>query len=405
MKTQINFVFFLLLIVLTACATEDITSETAERQALLVDVEEVINKSIRQTLELNGQALPSQVFPLFTQVPLTVEEVHKQVGEAVEKGDVIITLNNDIAVQQLNQAKKVVTELERTLAQAKQLNNRASASIEHVQALETEMNQSLERIRQLVNELQAENADVSLLEFIRHSLELSIKQAELSQAAGSLQQLPSINTMEIEMQLEGARENVRQAEVVLAATKLTAPIDGTIGQLDVSANQTAIPNTPLATVVALDPITATFAANHFQIGYLSRGMEVEVMIDGLNERVTSSITTVAPVVNPETNTFPIEIQIANPNEQIKGGMKATALIDLGTIEEATVVPIHAVMYDDNVPYTFVVNQDHVRKKELILGTRDGQYIEVLDGLTVNEIVVTTGKERLTDGAKITIRNE
>ncbi|MFV8827399.1 efflux RND transporter periplasmic adaptor subunit [Alkalihalobacterium sp. APHAB7] len=398
------FIFFLLLS-FTGCATDDITSDSAERQSLLVSVEQAKQSKIRQSLELNGQMLPKEQVPLFTVAPLEVKEVHKKVGEEVNKGDLLITLDAELASEQVNQAKKAVTELEKALNQANELNRTAQNEVQRLQTLQQELEQSLNATRSVIENLDEENADVALLEFIRNSLELSLKQAELSQAAGSIHQVPRINTTELEIQLETAKQNVRQAEQGVQATQLKAPISGVIAQMDVTVGQMAVPNAPLAVIVNLDPVVATFSANSFQISKIQTGMDVSITINGINQTYENSITTVSPVVNPQTNTFTVEAEIDNTDRIIKGGMRATAVVDLGTIDEAIVIPIDSVLYEDNEAFVYKVNDTTVVRQSVELGSREGNLIEVLEGIKVSDTVVTTGKERLTEGAQITIRNE
>ncbi|WP_096199057.1 efflux RND transporter periplasmic adaptor subunit [Bacillus sp. FJAT-45350] len=397
--------FILFIIFLTACQTNDITNDEVERQSILVETATVSKETIEKTLELNGQALPANQLPLFTPTPLTVEQVHKTVGDEVSKDDLIISLDDQGAKRQLNLARNVVTELEKALSQANQLRKNTEQNITKLQQQQNELEQSLKQTQKLLSELGDEDADVSLVEFVRSSLELSLKQAELQQSAGSMQQIPSINTLELETQLTSARENVRQAELALEMTKLRSPINGVIALLDVTEGQTAIPNSPLVMVVELDPVVATFTANSFQVAQLTRGMDALLTINGIEEQLQGTISVVSPVINPQTNSFTVEIPVDNTELKIKGGMKATAHIKLGTIEEALMVPLTAILYDDLQPYVYVVNEGTVTRTNIIIGMRNEDMIEVVDGLSAEDIIVTTGKERLTEGVEITIRSE
>ncbi|WP_078555171.1 efflux RND transporter periplasmic adaptor subunit [Bacillus alkalicellulosilyticus] len=403
--SRIVLVIFVFLFVISACSSDEITNEGQERTSLLVDVSEVTESTIKQTLELTGQALPQEQIPLFTTIPLEVTEVAKQVGDSVTKGDLIISLNDEEARRQINQAKDVVKELENAVSQAEQLNRTTERNIEELRELEAELQQSLQRSQEMIENLSEDSPEQSLLEFIQHSLELSMKQAQLSQAAGAIQQTPPINMMELDMQLAQAKENVRQAEQALQATELTAPIDGVIAQLDVIEGQTALPNSPLATVVVLDPVIATFSANQYQVGKIFPDMETEVTIDGLNLSFDSTISVVSPVVDPQTNTFLVQIPLENQDLRIRGGMRTTALIDLDTIEEALVIPVDSILYDDTGSFVYLAEDTEARRQDIVIGSREQNLVEVLEGLAVGDRVITTGKERVTDGAQITIRNE
>lgn len=392
-------------LILTACATEDITSDQVERQQLIVDAEPISISSINQVLELSGQLLPKTQVPLLTTMPLEVMDVHVEVGQAVEQGETLIILNDEEARRQVTQARKAVEELEHGLAQAQQLNKSLESNTSQLQELEQELTESINRSQEMIEAINPDEIEASLTALLQASLDVSLKQAELAQAAGSAGALTPVNTIELELQIQNANEAVRQAESALQSTKITAPISGVVSQLDAAVGQTAIPNNPLAIISDLAQVDATFSVNSFQVAKLSPGMAATLTIAGLNEQMTSEISIVSPVVNPQTNTFTVQIPLNNESAQLRGGMRVTAMIDLDTISEALVIPARAILYEDGEPYAFVLDETVVRRQPLELGTRDGDVFEVLDGVAENDQVVTTGKERLTDGAAITIRSE
>lgn len=393
------------LLLLASCSTKDITSETSLGQQIPVDVSAVKEITLEQKLELSGQALPNTTIPLFTTTPLTVEEVYKKVGEKVTKGEKLLKLDDEIVRNQASQAQRVVTELQNGITAAKQLQKTAQTNLAEIQTLQTELEASLEKSRQLIRGLTDETEESSLLMIIQQSLETSLKQAELTQAAGKIGNLPQMNIAELEMQLEAAKQNARQAQMAVDATTITSPIDGIIAEINVAPNQIAPPNNSLATVVNLSPIIATFQVNSFQVVQLKENMKATLVIDGLQEEIESQIQVVSPTINPQTNLFKVEIPVPNDAERIKGGMRVTAFIDIGGIEKANVIPVESVLYDENSAYVFTIKDGIAKRNNVILGIRSGDVIQVHEGIAKNDLIVVRGKERLTDGAEITVRNE
>lgn len=394
-----------LLLVTVACSTKDITSETTAGQKIPVDVASVKEINLEQKLEISGQALPNSIIPLFTTTPLTVVEVNKKVGDKVSVGDQILKLDDELIRSQANQAQKAVKELEKGISAANELQKTAEKGMAELQQLQRELEASLETSRQLIRGLTDENEETSLIRIIQQSLETSVKQAELTQRAGQFGNMPQINVTELEMQLEVAKQNARQAQIAVDATKVTAPIEGTIAELNVSPNQIAPPNNALATIVNLNPIMATFHVNSFQVVQLKKNMTASLLIDGFQDEIEGKIEVVSPTINPQTNLFKVEIPIPNDEERIKGGMRVTAFINIGGIEKANVIPVDSVLYDENSPFVFIVNDGIAKRKDIVLGIRSGDVIQVYEGLTKSDVVVTRGKERLTDGAEVTVRNE
>ncbi|WNF35741.1 efflux RND transporter periplasmic adaptor subunit [Bacillaceae bacterium IKA-2] len=408
MKRLAQITSSLLFIFLIACSTEDITSETTAEQQTPVEVASAQEINLEQKLELSGQAFPSAVIPLFTPTPLTVIEVIGKVGDKVKIGDNILKLDQELVRGQASQAQKAVEELEKGITAAKELQKNVQIGTEQVKKLQQEIQTSINQSRELINSIDNPDEDLQdlpLLGIIQQSLEISLKQAELSQVAGQVSSLPQVNVRDLEMQLDIAKQNVQQAQKAVESTTITSPIAGTISEINVTENQIAPPNTALVTVVDLNPIIATFYVNSYQVAQLKESMTATLTVDGLVEEIKSTIQTVSPTINPQNNLFKVEIAIQNDAKSIKGGMRITALIDLGGIEKATVIPIDSVLYDENSPYVFLAKNGVVARQNVVLGIRSDDVIEVHEGITKDDLVVTRGKERLTDGAEITVRNE
>lgn len=396
---------FLSILFLAACSTDDIASDSEVSQFIPVEVAQVQELDLEKTLDLNGQALPSTIIPLFTPSPLEVQDVQVKVGDKVTTGDLLIKLDQTQVKSQVEQAKKVVTELEKGISKAKELQASNQQSIQELKVMEQELEKSLTNTRSLIEDLGEEDSTTTILTVIQEALEFSLKQAELAQAAGRLNAFPQINVNELEMQLDVAKGNVKQLERALEATKLTSPIEGVVAELNVIKDQLALPNTPLATIVNLNPINATFFVNSYEVTKLQPGMTATIEVEGLRDSFISEIETVAPTINPQTNLFEVKISIPNDQHVIKGGMRISAYVHLENIERALVIPIDSVLYSDNEPYVFIVEEDTSIHKNIVLGMRSGIYVEVVEGLQNGQRVVTRGKERLTDGSEITIRNE
>ncbi len=389
---------------ITACVTDDITSDQVERQRLLVEVEKISQNSINQVLELSGHLLPRNQVPLITTLPLEVKEVHVKVGQAIKFGELLLTLDDTEALRQLNQAQNIVAQLKQSLAHAREINRSIEKNHSNLQELQQELQNSINRSRALIDDLNREELEDSLVDLLQTSLEVSLNQAELVQATSSVSFTP-INTMELEVQIQNAELAVQQAEEMVRSSKVTAPISGVISQLDVTVGQTALPSQPLAIISNLAEIDATFSVNSFQVTKLSPGLRVTLSIPGINDIQTGTISSISPVTNPQSNTFSVLVPLNNESLNMKGGMRTNAVIDLKTINETLVVPANALLYENGEPYVFVVTNNTVRRQALELGTREGDLIEVVSGVEKDDQVVTTGKERLTDGAEITIRNE
>ncbi|CAG9622843.1 efflux RND transporter periplasmic adaptor subunit [Sutcliffiella rhizosphaerae] len=394
------FLFFL-----TACSQKEITSHNSESSIIPVTVAEVTEKNISDTIELIGLAVPEIQVPLLTTSPLTVESVHVKVGDIVKKGELIVSLDSEAATEQVTQAQSAVTELENALSKMKEMQKayENQASLSDIPKLQEELNQSLEKSQALLDGVNT--GAVTSLDLIQSSVEVMVKQAQLATVAGQAQQMPVFNTMEMEMQLTQAQQGLKQAQQVANATSITSPIDGIVSELNVVKDGIATPNVPIGTIIQLDQIAANFQVNSYQVSKLQSEQSATVSFEGIADTFDSTIDTISPTVNQQTNMFSVTIPINNENLSIKGGMRATAYVAVENLEAQTVVPMEAILYEDNEPYVYVINDNKAVKQNVLTGFRDNEYMQIIEGLNKGQKVAVSGKERLKDGAEVSEQSE
>ncbi|MCM3616854.1 efflux RND transporter periplasmic adaptor subunit [Sutcliffiella horikoshii] len=384
----------------TACSQKEITSQNTESNKIPVTMAEVTEKNISNTIELVGLAVPETQVPLLTTSPLTVETVHVKIGDIVKKGDLIVTLDSEAATEQVNQAQSAVTELENALSKMKEMQQAAEnqASLSDIPKLQEELNQSLEKSQALLDGV--DTGAVTSLDLVQSTVDVMVKQAQLANAASQVQQMPTFNTMEMEAQLNQARQGLKQAQQMAEATSITSPIDGIISELNVVADGIASPNVPIGTVIQLDNIAATFQVNSYQVSKLKDGLDATVSFEGLPDSYESKIETVSPTVNQQTNMFSVTIPVSNTELEIKGGMRATAFVAVDNLEAQTVVPMDAILYEEANPYVYIIEEGKAVRQDVTTGFRDNEFMQIIEGLKKGQTVAVNGKERLKDGAEI-----
>lgn len=389
----------------TACSQKEITSQNTETNKIPVTVAEVTERNISNTIELVGLAVPETQVPLLTTSPLTVESVHVKIGDIVKKGDMIVSLDSEAATEQVNQAQSAVTELENALSKMKEMQQAAEnqASLSDIPKLQQELNQSLEKSQALLDGV--DTGAVTSLDLVQSTVDVMVKQAQLANAASQLQQMPTFNTMEMEAQLNQARQGLKQAQQMADATSITSPIDGIVSELNVVADGIASPNVPIGTVIQLDNIAATFQVNSYQVSKLKAGQDATISFEGLSDSFESKIETVSPTVNQQTNMFSVTIPISNSELSIKGGMRATAFVAVDNLESQTVVPMDAILYEETNPYVYVIEEGKAVRQDVTTGFRDKEFMQIIEGLKKGQTVAVNGKERLKDGAEISVQSE
>ncbi|WP_347550719.1 efflux RND transporter periplasmic adaptor subunit [Pseudalkalibacillus hwajinpoensis] len=390
-----------MLVFASACTTEEITNEETANEPILVETNSVKQMNLTDELELTGQATPGVTIPLTAPSPLKVREINVEVGSTVEKGDLIAALDDTTARENVNQLTNAVTELESAVRQAKELSSQAEKSAQELKKLEGELNASLERSKELLNQL--DSKEVTAVDVLKESLEVTIKQAQLSQAAAQVPSMSNGNVTQLETQLSETKASLNQARDVLNATTIESPINGIVSQINTEENATAAPGTPLAVVVNLNPVVAAFQVNSFQITQLNKDQDVKITFDGVSETFDGKLNAIPPTANEQTSSFLVEIPMPNNDLAVKGGMKATAVIQTDVIENAIVIPKDSVIYGEENTYVYIPQGEKVKKVTVELGAESNDNIQVTSGLSKGDQVITKGKDRLNDSSEIQVK--
>lgn len=231
----------------------------------------------------------------------------------------------------------------------------------------------------------------------------SLRQREIEyKAAQSLQEKgfrSETDEAAAQARLDGARAVVEQMEIDIARTTFRAPFDGMIDSGHIELGDYVAVGDITATVVDLDPLLVVGNVSERQVNSLHEGMPGIVrLIDG-TER-DGIIRFVAPVAEPSTRTYRIELEVHNADVAIRAGL--TAKIEVPVSESAAhfVTPSTLTLNDDGVIGVKIVTADNLvsfRPVEIIADEPDGVW---LGGLPESIRLITVGQEFVLDGERV-----
>lgn len=214
-------------------------------------------------------------------------------------------------------------------------------------------------------------------------------------------------TLESEQKAAAASVREREAEVRLAARNLEdytlrAPISGQMGIRRIDTGNFIEAGTVLTTLVETDPIEVLFTVP----GAMMQGLEVgqEAMIHDTDPAHTllgrGKVRVIDPRVDTETRMVSVKALVANGDQKIRSGQFVAVSLVRERRPDAVVVPEDAIIPQGGKTFVFVVSGDHVRRREVELGVRLAEAVEIRSGLAAGETIVTRGQHRLSDGARI-----
>ena len=163
---------------------------------------------------------------------------------------------------------------------------------------------------------------------------------------------------------------------------------------------------PVVMVANIDTVKVLVNVSEKYLGRLKEKAEAEVKVDAYPDEVfLGKITRIAPLVDLATRTAEVEIEISNEEHRLKPGMFARVNIILEKKENALVVPIKAVLSENNRKFVFVVNGSIAHKKKVETGIYQRDSVEIVEGLKETNLVIIEGNYGLKDGAEVEINED
>ncbi len=223
---------------------------------------------------------------------------------------------------------------------------------------------------------------IGAAEFQRREVELSQAAAEFDAARDQLNLLGMLPES-IDELLKGRRIN--------SSTRVIASMDGIVLDRKITLGQVIQPADTVFEIADLSHLWMVADVPEQNAGRLQEGQIVEATIGALpNLTLRGKLSFISHTVNPETRTVRVRMELPNPNGRYKPAMLATMVLKEHT-EKRTVVPVAAVVREENVEYIFVQRAPGTFVlRPVTLGEEfDGRRV-LLDGIQPADQIVTAG---------------
>jgi membrane fusion protein, multidrug efflux system len=210
---------------------------------------------------------------------------------------------------------------------------------------------------------------------------------------------------EAESNYKVAEAALALVEARLAKMEIKAPFSGIIGLRSVSIGDYVKEGADLVNLESIDPLKVDFRVPEVYMRQVQSGQPLEITLDAYpNKTFEGRVLAVNPLLDATGRAVVIRAQVKNQDASLRPGMFARVRLITKDVAEALVVPEQALVPQGNEQFVFkVVDNRAVRAKVEVGQRRDGK-AEILSGVTVGEIVVTAGQQRLRDGVPVVLRN-
>jgi RND family efflux transporter MFP subunit len=379
----------------TGCGQKPPVQAKEDTGPIAVRVAPVKVRDVRRIIESVGTLFPFDEAIISAEIEGRVERVGADLGDHVSEGQVLVNISDEeqryLLAQNEAQLRQSLERLGLKNDKDRVNDIRETPEVRRAQAELNEAEMRYKRTDTLVEQKIGAPAD----------LDQARARFEAAQAAYDAMLNQTRNLIH---EVERFKAQVELQRKKLRDTTVRAPFTAQVKERQVTVGQYVNANTPLFTLVNIDPIRLRIEVPERMAPWIKNGQIAQVALEAFTERkLQGKIWRISPTVDQSKRTFIVEALIPNPGNALKPGSYAKAIIPTDKSDRVKVIPVRAVNYVFGSNKAYVVSGDTVDARDVKVGDRFEQEIEILEGLEDGEQVATTQVNRLDTGTKVTIQ--
>lgn len=314
----------------------------------IVSTSRIIKQDFNHYVELQGDVKSKKIISIYPEFSGIVNEIFVKSGESVDKGQILATIDDGGLKQQLSQLQITY--------------NLAKTTYERQERL-------------------------------------------WGQKIGS-----EIQYLESKSMFEAQSKAIEQLTKQLNKTIIKAPFSGIIDNVIVKKGEVVYPGrSNLMLLVNMQEMYVESKVPENYINSITKGKDVVIEAPMLNIALKSKIRLVANYINPLNRTYRIEAEIPKNNYKIKPNLNVKLKVNDYTSKDAILIMLNDINIDsNNDEYVYkIINKDgknYALKTIIETGKNNGNFIEVLKGLTENDEIVSEGARKITNNSEVKIIN-
>lgn len=391
------------LALLLACS-----SEKEKEPVVAVQVADVELATIQHTINTEAILYPVQQSAIVPKISAPVQSFLVQRGSRVRKGELLAVLENRDLTAAAEENKGGLEE-----AQAAYETATAASLPEEIQKAEAESQQAQqeldaqEKVYESRQQLFAQGAlprkelDQSRVDITqaRNQAAIAKKHLETLLAIGKQQQLKAAAG-----QLESAKGKYSGAEAELSYSEIRSPIDGVVTERPLYPGEMATAGMPIVTVMDISSVIAKAHIPQADAALLKVGDPGTMTAPGANKPIEGKVTVISPALDPNSTTVEVWLEARNPKRELRPGTSVQVSLTAKTVKNALVVPAAAVITAPDGSSTVMIAgvDGRAHQKTVQLGIRQGDNVQILQGVAAGEKVVANGAYGLADNTRLKI---
>ncbi len=202
-------------------------------------------------------------------------------------------------------------------------------------------------------------------------------------------------------QLSASLAQLESAEIQLAYTEIRAPFNALVVTRNIRLAQYVTPGTTLFRISDFTPLLCRVEVPEKDFQRIRDGQRAHIEVEAFpDQRFPARVARLRPTVDPASGTFTVTLEVEGQGK-LRPGMFATVYLETATHDNVLVIPRNSLVLDSLGDTVYVMVDGVAERREVKLGLRDSDSVEVLDGLAEGEPLIVLGQEGLADGTPVT----
>lgn len=342
--------------------------------SVAVEIAPVERSFIIDMGQFSGTLLPKSYFTIVPKISGRLKQLLIDIGDPVRRDQLVAVLEDEEYQQQTIQAEADLRVARANLEEAKSSLEIARKDLERARTLHQKGIQSDSQLDAVVAQSDAQEA----------RYKVAVAQLANKEAA-----------------LEASRVRLSYSRIK-ASWEKGSDIKY-VGERFVDEGAMLSPNTPILSIIELQPITAVIYVterDYFRLKTGQKAMITSSAFSGIT--FSGQVVRIAPLLKETSRQARVEIEIQNPEGLLKPGMFINTQIEFARREEATVIPVTALVNRNGQQGIFLADIENRKAnfRAVKVGIVEGERVEILEPSLISGYVVTLGHHLLEDGATI-----
>jgi RND family efflux transporter MFP subunit len=342
--------------------------------SVAVEIAPVERGSIKDVGQFSGTLIPKSQFTIAPKISGKLNQLFVDIGDTIRRNQLVAVLEDEEYQQQVIQAEADLRVTRANLEEAKSSLEIAKRDLERARTLHQKGIQSDSQLDAVMAQHDAQDSRYKVA-----GAQLANKEAAL----------------------EGSK--VRLSYTRIKASWEKGSDIRYVGERFVNEGAMLSPNTPLLSIIELQPITAVIYVTDKDYFLLKAEQKVTITSSAFSGKTfTGRVVRMAPLLKETSRQARVEIEIQNPEGLLKPGMFINTQIEFARREETTVIPLSALVNRNGQQGIFLADIENKKAyfKPVKVGVVEGERVEILEPSSISGYVVTLGHHLLEDGTTI-----